>query len=127
MKKVLLLATVFLTSCYVTKYGPPDPILNTYIGKTEHAILLQYGPPTKTTSDGLTGKILDYEESRYTTIEALNTDPYSSILTTSQKVKSTFYLQFFINAESKVYAWRSNLLGEPYRVKSHLRRPFSYD
>ena len=40
-------------------------IMNTWLGATQGQLIQQWGPPSKTTSDGQGGKILIYSEPQY--------------------------------------------------------------
>ncbi len=118
MKPLLLIfISILLISCYETRYEPVNKTLDPYIGKSEHEVILRLGPPTKTTDDGAGGHIIDYESTFLYAENELNTVPYDKTLTTTTTIPITHYLQFYIDKTGIIYKWRTNLQGNPIKVK----------
>jgi hypothetical protein len=115
--KQLLLFTCFamlFASCKTVTYTtkPISEKLDTWIGSTENELVVQLGPATSSTSDGKGGKILSYEETNYRTVsQMLSYNPrsiyYGTHVATTKA--STYYVQYYVGADSKIYHWRTNL------------------
>lgn len=106
---VSLLIALSLCSCYVTQPTGIKDALDSSIGRSEHEIILEYGPPVRITSDGSSGKILIYESSRHRTLNLpglVGDSPYYPMF--SATASRTSYVNFFVNEDSKVYYWRTN-------------------
>ena len=120
MKKLtyfIIVITLF-SSCYTTTIIPISKTLDTWIGATEQQVLLQLGPPTRVTTDGNSGKIYIYENRNYTTLTYPSTNisgnyPDPDFSTTTSY---TNYLDFYFNADGKVYFYRTNYPGKEVRI-----------
>jgi hypothetical protein len=125
MKKsfIILLPIILFCSCYVTKYEPISNTLNPYLGQSQHEVILKLGAPDRITPDGNGGTILVYEKTSYVTVQRLDLNPYSDVLTNSYTTSNNSYLQFYIDKNGTVYNWRTNLLGKPIRVKDTIHSP----
>lgn len=111
MRTRWILFAWILTSC---SYLTPDAMLNSWLGKTEHDLVLSWGPPTRVDSDGAGGRILSYIRaenwvSPYVTPGEIvdhgdgtaSYTPPKQASGTSMKVR-----QFYVNAEGRIYSWR---------------------
>ncbi len=114
MKKlppIFLALLVLFASCYTQK--PISSVMNSWIGTSEHDVIMRMGSPTSTASDGADGKIIRYEQSHSTT--TYNENPYyrnkydASVI--ANTYNNTMYKEFFINKDGKVYNWRTNYPG----------------
>lgn len=73
--------------------------LNALIGKSKHELILQNGPPNRTTSDGAGGEVLIYSHGMTT-----GTFIYGMYVqnTTVQEI------QIFCDPSGKIYTWRAS-------------------
>jgi hypothetical protein len=119
MKQTLLIFLIIsLESCYEYRQLPNSVILDKYKGLSEHQILLDWGPATRTTSDGNGGKILEYKkESDPTTVTGLYEDVSHHVYTVAQTHSNEWYVQFYINKNDSVYTYRSNISGPVEKIK----------
>lgn len=84
--------------------------MDSWLGATEHDVIMRMGTPANTSSDGDGGKIIRYTKERSTT--TYNRNPYQvnkydpSVI--SNTYDNTLYKEFFINKDGKVYSWRTN-------------------
>jgi len=101
---------IFLTSCYTTKVTPIQDVMNSWLGASEQDITLKFGPPTRTTSDGASGKIYIYENTRTLTSFYPSYNRYLPDQAISNSV--TKYINFYFNSNGKVYYWRTNYPDE---------------
>jgi hypothetical protein len=72
MKNVILLcsiiAFILMQNCTTTRVAnsnsnvDPEEGMNSWKGSSKHELILKFGPPTSTASDGNGGEILTYEE-----------------------------------------------------------------
>jgi hypothetical protein len=90
---IILLAIGLLTSCVSQK-----EILNSWIGSTKQNLIMSWGPPAKTASDGGTGEILIYAKQVY-----IAPIYYSGGSTQAQIYWD--YKMFYVNSDGKVYHW----------------------
>jgi hypothetical protein len=111
----LLALTALVASCATYKDVPASTVLDKTIGKSEHDIILTLGPPQSITEDGAGGKVLNYQNSFSFTNTELNPVRYDPTITTATTQNITYYLQFYINKDGKVYHYRTNY--PPIRVK----------
>jgi hypothetical protein len=112
-KNLLICLILFLCSCYENRQLSNTVILDKYKGQSEHQILLEWGPATRTTPDGNGGKILEYrKESDPYTVTGLYY-PYAI----SRTHVNEWYTQFYINKNDSVYTYRSNIPGPVEKVK----------
>lgn len=118
MKKYFLLPLVLFSSCYTYYQLPNSVYLDKYIGKSEHDIVLQFGPATKYTTDGGTGKILEYlKNGDVVTVKGFYEDAVGHQYEVSRSNGQTYYLQFYISKSDSVYKYRSNEPGPITRKK----------
>lgn len=109
------IVSIILTSCYTIKTISINNIMDKYKDKSEHEILLEFGSPTKTSSDGAGGKILNYTISQLNTNYEINRQnhPYNTIspygfVGSSTTYSTSDYIEFYINSSDKVYYYRTN-------------------
>ena len=106
---ISIMISVILSSCFTTKPTATRNVLQSYIGHSENNVIKEFGPPTRVTSDGSSGKILIYESTRHGTMHmpGLKGDsPYYPMFSAS--ASHTSYIQFFVNENSQIYHWRTN-------------------
>lgn len=92
MKKVIFLIMVMsIFSCTSTR-----KVMDSWMGATKQQLIMKWGPPTKTASDGGSGEILVYSTQKY--------DPGNAYLNLPPL---TYWdnKYFYINSEGKVYHW----------------------
>jgi len=108
MKKFLAITTsiMFLNSCYTYTTIPISKTMDTWKGATEHQIILTFGAPSSTTSDGAGGKILVYSQEQ--SITYYNRLYTNSGITSSNTYKDNLFMQFFIDSTGIVYNWKTN-------------------
>ena len=126
MKPLIVIAAFCLlfTACYTYTQLPNSYYFNSFIGQTEHQILLQFGPPDRTITDGAGGKILDYRRSGDpVTTTGLYTDYFNRPYAVSTTQQAQWYLQFYVNSNNAVYSYRSNLPGPVQRQKVQRPQP----
>ena len=73
--------------------------LNALIGKSKHELILQNGPPNRTTSDGAGGEVLVYSHGMTT-----GTFIYGMYVQNT----SVQEIQIFCDPTGKIYTWRAN-------------------
>lgn len=98
---IIILFFIF-TSCYTAI--PVSQTMDSWLGVTEHEVIMRFGSPTTTSSDGSEGKIVKYTSSQTNTVFTPNT-VYGRTATTYD---NSVYIEFYINKEGKVYHWRTN-------------------
>ena len=118
---IWILAIVVLSSCTTTVYLPRQDDYNAqYVGKNERSIILDWGAPSRVTSDGADGKILVYENVSVNTSSSGGTMASSSALTgpiitsnaSSSTSATTSYAQFFLNEQGVCYNVITNHVKE---------------
>lgn len=83
--------------------------MNSWVGSTQHDLILKWGPPTRTTSDGADGTILVYE---YTSNGGqIPGQAYVGaggvvFYTAPQSTQRTATRMFYVNGEGVIYSWR---------------------
>jgi hypothetical protein len=87
MKKTILILLVvgLLTACTSQK-----EIMNSWLGSTKQNLVMSWGPPARTASDGGTGEILIYARQVY--IPQYNMNYYD-------------YKMMYVNSDGKIYHW----------------------
>lgn len=117
VKKTFVLLCLLLCGCYEYQQLPNSYYFDPYKGQSEHKIVVDFGPPDRTTSDGNGGKIIEYRRSSdpytVTAFQNLYGTPYSF----SKTHVTQWYLQFYINKHDSMYMYRSNLPGPVRKVK----------
>jgi len=89
MKKLILLLSFSIFSCVSTKKA-----MNSWIGSTKQQLIMVWGPPVKTASDGAAGEILVYSKKIY--------------ISGSKYMEAQTYWDnryFYLNSSGKVYHW----------------------
>ena len=85
MKKLLTILFIgILSSCITTKDA-----MNLWLGHTSQEVILRWGPPTRTTTDGGTGEVYIYADQ----CSRLNGQVYY------------YYRMLYINDKQKIYYW----------------------
>jgi len=84
MKKTLILLFITLASCVSVKDA-----MNSWLGQSKQEVVLKWGPPNSTTSDGNKGEIYVYA----TQCSRLNGQVY------------WYYRMLYLNEKEKVYYW----------------------
>ena len=85
-----LLALITITGCNSTKKLEQN--LNSWLGHSKQELILKWGPPNQTTSDGSNGEILVYTRHVY---YVLNNNP----------VDYWEYRMMYADAGGKIYHW----------------------
>lgn len=88
MKKLLL---ILLTSAAIWSCSSTKEVMDSWIGATKQSVILSWGPPARTTSDGGTGEILVYARQIY--------NPYG--------LSFYDYKMFYVDNAGKIYYWQS--------------------
>lgn len=118
---VLVIILLMMNSCYVIKEVPTDKnIFDAYIGISENELMMEFGAPDRIVDDKNGGEIYVYEKGvKYTELVGqrrgnIECDPIyenrrdvSDDFIVSKREKQE-YVQFFINADGKVYHYLSN-------------------
>ena len=117
----LVLSSLLFGSCTSTVYlSRLGDYKERYVGQTERNIILDWGAPSRETSDGNTGKILVYEQLAFNTSSSGGTMATSSPLTgplissnaSTSTSAATSYVQFFINEQDRCYDVITNHVKE---------------
>jgi hypothetical protein len=87
MKKIILIFLIvgLLTACVSQKEK-----MNSWLGSTKQQIIMSWGPPARTASDGGTGEILIYVRQIYIPQSNMNFYDYKMI---------------YVNSGGKIYHW----------------------
>ena len=105
MKRLVAVLLVgFLAGC-----ASPSKVMESWLGNHYSQLMIQWGPPTRTTPDGLGGQILIYEYDRYTgqIPGTAHTNADGSVSYTAPR--STGYVatrMFWVNSSGNIYHWR---------------------
>lgn len=90
MKKVLIVFMVLsLFSCKSTR-----KVMDSWLGATKQQLIMSWGPPTKSASDGGNGEILVYSKQGYI--------PASQYMVAQSYWDNKY---FYINSSGKIYHW----------------------
>jgi len=131
MKKVIIsfalaaLAALAFSSCSNVKYVSVEPFANAYwVGRTHAEIVQTYGAPTRETSDGQSGKILIYEETK-TTVNTYSTDTpvYGGFYGFYYHMSGPVHTNTEVNTETDYAHFFVNDKGVCYKVSTNLTRP----
>lgn len=100
MKTTVLIAIVlvFFTSCMSAK--KVNSQMDSWLGSTKQELIMQWGPPAKTVSDGSEGEILIYAAQGYVP------------LSTGQTVNYWMYKMMYVR-DGKIYHWLWRKLPNP--------------
>lgn len=88
MKKVKIL--IFLAVGLLTACTSQREIMDSWLGHSRQEVIMKWGPPARTASDGGTGEILVYANQVY--IPQYNLNYYD-------------YKMFYVNSDGKIYHW----------------------
>lgn len=110
---ILITLSFILPSCYTTKttVTPIKSIMDSWIGHSEHDLIVSYGPPTTSTSDGQNGKVLSYEKAETIGLRSPGYYAPGAIYRSPDLYTShteTHYMQFFVKSTGEIYLWRTN-------------------
>jgi hypothetical protein len=83
--RILIISLLFMTACASEK-----EVLDTWLGHGKKDLIMQWGPPDLTTSDGDGGEIIAYVNQVY--MPNYNVNYYN-------------YRMFYVNREGKIYHW----------------------
>lgn len=110
-RNLILFAWILIVGCSAFL---PDKMMDSWMGATEQQLISVWGPPTRTDSDGGSGKVLTYTFTENWVspyfVPGQLTDNGNGTATyrpprqdsgTSVKVR-----QFYVNAEGRIYSWR---------------------
>ena len=100
---IILICLVF-TSCATLFTDPIDDMMNSWIGASKNELLLSWGPPNQTFSDGKGGEVWTYAQDRQTMGNAW-TDSYGRTYWNAPKQYQSVR-QFYINENDIIYAYR---------------------
>ena len=83
-------------------------VMQSWVGNTQHDLILKWGPPTRTASDGADGIILIYE---YTSSGQIPGQAYVGaggvvFYTAPQSTQRTATRMFYVNSAGVIYSWR---------------------
>jgi hypothetical protein len=93
---VVLLFLASLSGC-----ASYDAAMKSWVGSTEHELILDWGPPTRTASDGSDGRILIYEYDRGGGKVHVNDNGDVTIRAGSVSTR-----MFYVNGKGVIYSWR---------------------
>jgi hypothetical protein len=90
VKKALLISilSLFIIGCTAQKTR-----LNTWMGKPQQRLIMNWGPPARTTSDGGSGQILIYARETYAPQYNLHYWDYTMM---------------YVNSDGLIYHWRTS-------------------
>lgn len=94
MKSIYLLLFLIVLGCTSQK-----TIMNSWLGNTKHDLIMSWGPPSTTTSDGNGGQILIYAK--------------RDLYMPQTGVTWWQYKMLYVNSENKIYHWRTEINPEP--------------
>jgi hypothetical protein len=104
---VLILSSLFLSSCYNKYYSYAGNVHQQTIGHTKNEILRSYGVPNQVTDDGAGGSIMVYEKYTQTTVGG-SIYGNGGIIGASQTSSDKSYCNLFLNRSNIVYDFKSN-------------------
>lgn len=100
----IVLISVLLFSCASIQAQQIDKAMKSWLGASQDELLLEWGPPTYTTSDLKGGTIWVYEFQRQTTGTAYTTQYGYTYYNAPVQYKAV--RQFFIDSNGIIYAYR---------------------
>lgn len=105
---------IALVSCYTTRYVPINDEMNTWVGHTEHDLILSKGAPSISSDDGDGGKVLSYRQTNYTTVATPASYTNNGFINPSiaRTNENTTYMDFYVNSSGVIYNWRTNIQKE---------------
>ena len=72
--------------------------MDTWIGSNKQRLILKWGPPNRTASDGADGEVLIYVDSRY--------NPYNRYIIYD-------YRMMYAHADGEIYYWKTRSSATP--------------
>lgn len=81
--------------------------MDSWLHHNKHELILSWGPPQRTTSDGADGEVLIYSQRIYS--PGANYGNGMSVPATDYYKNSMFY----VNAKGEIYGWQSNGTANP--------------
>jgi len=93
MKKII---SLFLVSIFIFGCTSQRQIMDSWMNHTEHEIIMSWGPPSTTNSDGNGGKVLTWSNPLYLT------------LPNGQPLSMYQYKDMYINSSGRIYSWRTH-------------------
>lgn len=87
----LLIVSVLVFGCTSQKQ-----IMDSWMNSSEHDIIMSWGPPSASNSDGNGGKVLTWSNPLYLT------------LPNGQALNMYQYKDMYINSSGKIYSWRTH-------------------
>ena len=72
--------------------------MDSWIGNTKQQLIMSWGPPERTSSDGSGGEVLIYVHSRYNSINRYTIYDYK---------------MFYAHSDGNIYHWRTNSSATP--------------
>ena len=102
--RVLLIAVLFALSIPSSAIAGNrlKKIMDSWMGATKHSLILSWGPPSRTASDGDGGEVLVYAYSGYSNSIPLLDGQYLP-------AQSWYdYRIFYVSSEGKIYSWRTS-------------------
>ena len=92
MQKIMLVAiiTILMSGCASTK--KTAKMLDAWLGSSKQQLILKWGPPAQTASDGANGEVLVYADRYYYTL------PPSTV-----PLLYWQYKMMYVNGEGKIY------------------------
>lgn len=97
-KLLIFIAFTFLISCKSQKQ-----IMDSWLGSSKQNLIMSWGPPDRTASDGGTGEILVYAKRIYIPSSTFY-DSYGGSSTTPARTYWD-YKYIYVNNEGKIYYW----------------------
>lgn len=89
-----LILILLLSSCGYEKKMAEQKALDSWIGSTENALVIQWGPPNRTDPDGNGGKILTFSTRKAFASSSINYD-------------FTDNTHMYVNKDGKIYGWKT--------------------
>jgi hypothetical protein len=84
---LFLIVSIYCLACSSTK-----KLMDSWVGDTKQNLILKWGPPERTATDGGTGEILVYSKQKYNAIT---------------EATMYFIYMFYANSDDKIYHWRT--------------------
>ena len=114
MKAILFLtvcALTVLTSCKTTSFATKEKeAMDSWMGSQKSALILSWGPPTRTESDGNGGEILVYDKAINLgqTAGTVYNNGYGGVNYTSPTSNTVVRMRmFYVDSTGKIYHWRA--------------------
>jgi hypothetical protein len=70
--------------------------MKSWVGRTANDLILELGPPTRTTSDGKGGQVLIYGGE-----QVIRTNRNGAVYSTRESVR-----EYYVNEDGIIYSWR---------------------